>query len=103
MKFPAECYIDLNNFSERYTWDGSKRVKCNPAKAVFNPLEYLTEDWRMERSGVIGVSPRAGKTIEDRPLARVTFNSRSDLRNSLRTLPLYMVLTCTRGHLRYQV
>ena len=40
---PAECFIDLNNFAERYTWDGSKRVKCNPAKVVFDPLEFLTQ------------------------------------------------------------
>ena len=61
---PAECYIDLNNFAERYTWDGQKKVKCNPAKAVFNPLEFLTQEWRMERSGIIGVEPKKGKTFE---------------------------------------
>ena len=87
---PAECYIDLNNFAERYTWDGQKRVKCNPAKAVFNPLDFLTQEWRMERSGIISVEPKKAKTIEKRPLARVTFNSRSDLRSFLRDFtPVY--------------
>ena len=87
---PAECYINLNDFAERYTWDGSKRVKCNPAKSVFDPLSFLTQEWRMEKSGIVDVQPKAGKTIDKKPLARVTFNSRSDLRRFIKDFtPVY--------------
>tara|TARA_A200000159_G_scaffold24384_1_gene21508 strand:+ start:21257 stop:23998 length:2742 start_codon:yes stop_codon:yes gene_type:complete len=87
---PAEAFVDLNNLSERYTWDGQKRVKCTTPQRVPDGLDFLTQDWRVERAGILKVEPKKGKTIEGRQLARVTFNSRSDLRKFLKDYtPVY--------------
>jgi DNA polymerase elongation subunit (family B) len=80
---PAEAFVDLADLAERYTWDGSKRARCDPPNKILDVYSYLTQEWRMDKSGIIGVERKAGKTLEKRPLARVTFNSRSDARRFL--------------------
>lgn len=87
---PAEAYVDLTNLAQRRDWDGQQWTFCNPPKGIFDAEAHLTEDWVQERRGILSVTPKQAKTIEKRQLARVTFRSRSDLRNFLKDYtPVY--------------
>jgi DNA polymerase elongation subunit (family B) len=90
---PAEVYVDLTELSKRYEWDGSKTVRCNPPKAIHadgDVEEYLTQNWLMERLGILSIKRGAGKTIDKQPLARISFTSRSNARRFLKDYtPVY--------------
>ena len=77
---PAEAYVDLNGLSKRY--DGFKRdaERLNPAEIIEDAGDYLNAEWLQDMLGIQSVEPNASMTVEKKPLARVTFASRSNVK-----------------------